>query len=117
MLNLSPPILPRQFLSQLGMDYEIPAEFNPALHAASCPLLAKYTRNGAPCFLVAPGRSKAGANLPQKCEKKWRKRESARGSGARGSGVFIYSDYCFFMFIGLLFSWQRPECRRDFRLE
>ena len=32
---------------------EISAEFNPALRAGSCPLIAKYAKSGAPIFLVA----------------------------------------------------------------
>ena len=33
------------------------------------------------------------------------------------SSTLIFFVYFFFMFIGLLLSWQSPECKRDLRSE
>jgi hypothetical protein len=38
-------------------------------------------------------------------------------SGEADFGPPLLFAYCFFMFIGLLFSWQSPECTRDLRFE
>jgi hypothetical protein len=40
-----------------------------------------------------------------------------KAGGTRDISLTILFAYFFFMFIGLLLSWQRPECSRDLRFE
>jgi hypothetical protein len=57
--------------------------------------------------------------LPQSRRAELQEPEKAEDCGWQRS-IFdpsLVFAYFFFMYIGLLLSWQRPECNRDFRLE
>src|ERR1700722_20407137 len=68
-----------------------------ALHAAYCPLLAKYARNGAPSLLVAPARSRAGPThssqkqVPHPCFARVRNDKIRARFGMTAASLLLFS--------------------------